>query len=91
MSDDMRYLSIMTNDNSINIVCHAGGKKKSPYKAALKWIRLHISTPIKLESASQCLCLDIFVCVVVLISLSQRVVCIGKPHPSGLGEDRVVR
>ena len=61
MSDDMRYLSIMTNDNSINIVCHAGGKK-SPYKAALKWIRLHISTPIKLESASQCLCLDIFVC-----------------------------
>ena len=68
-----------------------GGKKKSPYKAALKWIRLHISTPIKLESASQCLCLDIFVCVVVLISLSQRVVCIGKPHPSGLGEDRVVR
>lgn len=29
MSDDMRYLSIMTNDNSINIVCHAGGKKKS--------------------------------------------------------------
>ena len=87
----MRYLSIMTNDNSINIVCHAGGEKKSPYKAALKWIRLHISTPIKLESASQCLCLDIFVCVVVLISLSQRIVCIGKPHPSGLGEDRVVR
>ena len=67
------------------------GGKKSPYKAALKWIRLHISTPIKLESASQCLCLDIFVCVVVLISLSQHIVCIGKPHPSGLGEDRVVR